>query len=262
MNPIDERNLQRLVDGELSDGEIRKILDNANDSAVGWEQIALGFVEDQVWNRAFNRQDSSQASGNDGLASAMSNNPVPKSGIWNVAKPKRRSGPNSRLVMAATVLVALTMGYMVSQIQNRNLPKPLAHIENPSVDSAPRLADGSVDSLNSDGELARHRPDSQLDRRPQMTQADFHLELPEEQLGDLASAGPVAPVPLFTVNSAKQWRRLSEERNQPAISPEMIKHLTGSGYQVEQDINYISGRLVDGRSFVVPVRTIRFLPGQ
>lgn len=95
-----------------------------------------------------------------------------------------------------------------------------------------------------------------------MTQADYHLELPEEQLGELASAGPVAPVPLFTVKNAEQWKRLNKQRNQSAISPEMLKQLTGSGYQMEQDINYISGRLVDGRSFVVPVRTIRFLPGQ
>jgi hypothetical protein len=95
-----------------------------------------------------------------------------------------------------------------------------------------------------------------------MTQADYHLEVPQEHLGELGSAGPVAPVPLFTVNNVEQLKRLNQQRNTPAISPEMLKQLTGSGYQMEQDINYISGRLGDGRSFVVPVRTIRFIPGQ
>ena len=157
------------------------------------------------------------------------------------------------MVMAAILLVAATIGYMTSQIQNRSLPVSSVTENVPPV-SSPLLADSSpaISQLN-DG--------SSVDQ-PQMTQADYHLEFPEENLGELASAGPVGPVPLYSINSVEQLNQFNEQPNIPAISPEMLEQLAGSGYQMEQDVNYISGRLGDGRSFVVPVRTIRFLPGQ
>ena len=156
--------------------------------------------------------------------------------------------------MAATVLVAATIGYMTSQIQNRSLPVSSVTEEDVPLVSSPLLADNSSAS----SQLNDGSPDDQ----PQMRPADYHLEVPEEHLGELASAGPVAPVPLYSINNVEQWNQFNQRPNTPSISPEMLRQLAGSGYQMERDVNYISGRLGDGRPFVVPVRTIRFLPGQ
>jgi hypothetical protein len=243
MNPIDPLKLQRLVDSEMDDKQVRQVLADAKDRPDHWREIAIGFVENQTWSRAFKNRDSSHETGD-------SSDTHPR---LAKTQPGQRSTSYSGLVMAATVLVAATIGYMTSQIQNRNLPVSSVTEDVPPV-SSPLLADNSSAS----SQLA----DGSSDDQPQMTQADYHLEVPEEHLGELASAGPVAPVPLYSINNVEQLNQFNQRPNTPSISPEILKQLAGSGYQMEQDVNYISGRLGDGRSFVVPVRTFRFLPGQ
>ena len=42
------------------------------------------------------------------------------------------------------------------------------------------------------------------------------------------------------------------------FSEEARQRLSQSGYEINESTNYMSGRLQDGRQFVVPVRSIRF----
>lgn len=259
MKPIDPLQLQRLVDGELDENQVQQILANAKVNPDQWQEIAVGFVENQTWSRAFKNRDSSEEASSrneNGSTSGSALGSPARAFDHPLAKTEnsRRPTNHSWWVLAACVMVAATIGYMASEIQNRNLPGSTLVDNMPSV-SSPLLA---TDNATGGARPGNGTPTP----RPQMTQADYHLEVPQEHLGELGSAGPVAPVPLFTVNNVEQLKRLNQQRNTPAISPEMLKQLTGSGYQMEQDINYISGRLGDGRSFVVPVRTIRFIPGQ
>lgn len=258
MNPIDPLQLQRLVDGELDNEQVQQILAMAKSDPERWQEIAVGFVENQTWSRAFRKQEPNGSRRNSATAppvvvsqpsATLSPEDDPSPGL----KQTRVQSPNlSWLVMAASVLVSGMIGYMANQIQNRSLPGPLS--ENVAPVASPQVAK-SLPGISQPERVSSVSP-------PQMTQADYHLEVPQEQFGDMGSAGPIAAVPLFAVNNKEQLKQLNQQRSAHAISPELLKRLSKSGYQMEQDVNYISGRLDDGRSFVVPVRTIRFMPGQ
>ncbi len=243
MKTIDPLQLQRLVDGELSVEQTQRLLHEANESPDQWREIAVGFVENQTWNHAFQLPELD-------LVPVVASQPINE--ISN-AKPttSRHAGSNlSWLVMAASLVAAAAIGYMFSEIQSRNLPGPIAVSE--TLAPRPLLANLPTEQLHDDA-------------HPQMTQADYHLELPAEQLGELGSAGPLKPVPLYAVDNPEQLRRLNELsrwQSTPAVSDEVLRQLVGSGYQMKQDVDYVSGQLEDGRSFVVPIRTIRFAAGQ
>ena len=245
MKSIDPLQVQRLVDSELDDVQVQQMLTDAKETPEHWREIAIGFIENQTWSRAFRNRDASSEfrGGHDSVVSHAKSSKT-HSSQWS---------PNySRLAMATSVMLAATIGYMLSQIQNRSLP--VSSIENVPPVSSPLLAeDASATSQDIRDSFATG---------PQLTQADYHLEVPQEHLGDLASAGPVAPVPLFPINNVEQLNQFTNQTRTPAISPEVLRQFAGSGYQMEQDVNYISGRLGDGRSFVVPIRTIRFRQGQ
>ena len=44
-----ELQLQRLVDGQLDRGQVQQLLAKAQRQPELWQQIALAFVEDQIW---------------------------------------------------------------------------------------------------------------------------------------------------------------------------------------------------------------------
>jgi hypothetical protein len=256
MKSIDPLLLQRLVDGELDPPQIQQILADATTAPEQWQEIAVGFVENQTWDRAFQSFESGNSTLPTAADAVAADERVADEDAIRQTKPSsgsihRRSRP-SWLVLAASLLAAATIGYMVNHIQNRDLPSS-------------NLAKETLEP--SEPLLASKIPDSQTPN-PQMTpamlQPDYHLEVPQdnEYLRDVMAAGPVAPVPLYRIGNAEQLKLLNQQRAPAKLPPEILQDLAGSGYQMQQDIDFISGRLDDGRSFVVPVRTIRFVPGQ
>ena len=271
MKQIDPLQLQRLVDGELNAQQVQHVLTEAQSSPEQWQEIAVGFVESQLWNRAFLNQSNGVSvptgvggktdSGIDPIDSPVQvASDVPVVAKHSTEKKVDLNSPRatsfSWLVLAASLFAAAAIGFMLSQIQHRNLP------ENSIAQVVPPATNPLVPKSNDLIAVNAKSPGSQ--DQPQITQADYHLEVPPENLGELGSAGTVPPVPLIAVSNANDLRKLnlfSQQRAQ-IVSPEMLKRLTGSGYQLKQDVDLISGRLEDGRTFFVPVRTIRFVSGQ
>lgn len=262
MKPIDPLQLQRLVDGELDQSQIHLVLTEAKSEPQQWQEIAVGFVENQLWDQAFQSDHPMVPQEHLGSALDIENaNTDKQNPDVKTARPfkaiqqdriQQRSA-HSWLVMAASLLVAGMIGYMANHIQNRNIP--------PS-----EIAEESLGTLP-DPLIVKNLPDSH-EAEPKLTPAsmhpDFHLEVPQdnEHLRDMVAAGPVAPVPLYRIGNAEQLKQFNRQRNPPEIPIEILQRLNGSGYQMQQEFRFISGRLGDGRSFVVPVRTVRFLPGQ
>lgn len=54
MTDINQKQLDRLVDGELTDGERRQLLDSFEQNTDGWRQCACAFLEAQEFNAALN----------------------------------------------------------------------------------------------------------------------------------------------------------------------------------------------------------------
>lgn len=250
MKSIDPLQLQRLVDGELDPTEVQQLLTEAKVAPDQWQEIAVGFVENQIWDRAFQSEEPTSHLPPEHHEDAPESVDRKTDPNWEIpSEPKSTGRPNtSRWVMAASLMVAAAMGYMTSQIQNRNIPST-------------QLAN---DSTHSDSEMLAksesQSPESMI--TPAALEPDCHLEVPQDNqyLGDVAGT-PMAPVPLFRIQNSEQLKSF-RQKQQASVPPEIVKQLSGSGYQMQQDIHYISGRLGDGRSFVVPVRTIRFYPGQ
>ena len=266
MKPIDPLQLQRLVDGELDIQQVQQLLRDAEQTPEQWQEIATGFVENQIWNRAFQSTSKPEPETNPVLknelgavTSSMKQPPHDQTSV------NRTGNSNfSWWVIAASLLAAVSIGYMASEIQGRNLPSSLT--ENHSVgpiDTAPELEIAkNLDQPNLD-QLNLNQPnDLQGSDQPKMTHANYHLEVPEndKQFGQLTNGSTT--VPLFTVSNREELNQLRQRRDKPVIPPHILKRLAGSGYQMKEDVKFISGKLGDGRSFVVPVRTIRFIPGQ
>lgn len=257
MKPTDPYQLQRLVDGELDPEQIQQILAEAQATPQQWEDIAVSFVENQLWERAFDSQEPGITS--EPTSSAMLEKNAGAKSLQSGWEPGPHSHPirprpnYSWLVMAASLMVAGMMGYMANQIQNRNIPSSEIADESSAPKTEPLIARNSPDESTPSPKLT-----------PASLQPAYHLEVPEdnEYLQDVIAAGPVGPVPLYRIGNAEHLKQLNLQRESFRLPTEVIRRFNGSGYQMQQDIQFISGRLGDGRSFVVPVRTIRFVPGQ
>ncbi|MFK7768671.1 MAG: hypothetical protein AB8B55_15735 [Mariniblastus sp.] len=268
MKPIDPLQLQRLVDGELDNQQIQELLREAETESGQWREIATGFVENQIWNRAFQAKNPSSG---DASSSKIIVEPQSKTSVRSSLDqhPDHLSGRTafSWWVVAASLLTAVTIGYMANQIQNRDLPNTLVENKSPvPVESHDDLdlKNGLADNLPPRNTAPRNAVPN-LDQ-PKMTpaslQAPYHLEVPQDsqQFGQLANESTT--VPLFNISNQEQLDQLRQQKREPVIPPRLLKRLQGSGYQMQENVKYISGKLSDGRSFVVPVRTIRVVPGQ
>jgi len=256
MNSIDPLKLQRLIDGELDSSDVQEILREASDSPKQWEAIATGFVENQIW---------SQAVCTDANPESMTNGfSVPQNSSDLVEVKKNKTGVPPRIgfpwqALVASMMLAAMLGYGINQVQNRGIGKvePLNSIvDNESL--KPRMQIQTPKQSIPDAVVAQNEDESE----PGFTQANYHFEIPKdnERLNELVGQ-PGEPVPLYRVENAQQWQAINRKRNK-ALPPELIKRFTGSGYQMMQDVELISGKLGDGRTFVIPVQTIRFLPNQ
>lgn len=274
MKSIDPLQLQRLVDGELNDSEIQSVLGDADSIPHQWRDIAIGYIENQLWCKAFHSGEAADSNSLNSAKSAISavitseqagasdtdRSPTPASALEKHLRSSASAGRPfgfSWLIMAASLLVAGTIGYMANQIANRTIPPTVAdNVQPPSVDDSlpgPMIAQNSPSTNVPQPEIT-----------PISLKPDYHLEVPadSEPLRDMVSGGAPTSVPLFRIGNRDQLKQLNEKCNSDGLPLEVLRRLANSGYRMEQHIEFISGQLDDGQSFIVPVRTIRFVPGQ
>jgi len=146
----DDLRFDRLVDGELSDAERRRLLASLDDEPGGWQCCALAFLEAQAWRQTMQvvpqRGDSARADPWQGTSKGQ----LPKP-----AQPTPQSGSNGdghddvaadrpslvRLVlaMAACFLVAFFLGSEFRQrwATDARPPSPLAQQQIPAATTFP-----------------------------------------------------------------------------------------------------------------------------
>ena len=250
MNPTDPLQLQRLVDGECDEAELRSLLADAVHQDAGWREIATAFVEDRLWQQQFRRTaaSSSKATPAD---SEQVHHKQPMNKQESQLRNARFGPPRSFrwLTMAAGLLLAVSLGYLLG-----TSPAHLSH-------EAPLVA-----SHQPTTSLPVAKQESSPTPIPKMTpaslKADYHLQLPEAA-SDANEVSLGSEIPLYYVQSPEQLTLIEEpDPNRFRLSPEILLQLTDQGFQLRQDLNFISGSLRDGRSFMIPVRTINFSPGQ
>ena len=273
MNPVEPLTLQRLIDGECSADEVRSALASAEQHPDLWPLIATALVEDRAWQRQFQRETrkAGLASGSGRAAASGPGNFAPTLDVVVDGLPRNSTlsvrpdfNPNpsiatrstvqsalvrlNRLALAACALLAAMLGYVAGQ-----------HF--PSANPARELlaqADHAKPALKSLDNQVAAAPVATPKITPASLQADYHLQLPNDDGSNLSG-----DIPLYNVQSMEQWNQLSQPTNdQFQLSQEMLADLKARGMRVRQDVKFLSGNLQDGRKFVIPIRSINFSPGQ
>lgn len=225
--------LQRLVDGELSLSQTQQLLLAAESEPALWKKMASMFVEDQFLGRAFTAEDL--ASGNLSVrrASKARNNAMPQATRW--------------MSLAASLALAVAVGFLVGS-------RPAA-FDSP-VDST------AVASLDSRSELATdNRADSTLVESSQpavaaseLTPAVYRMQVEDPDGNQFIDS----ELPFYPIRGERDLKMLKP----PTVPDAWQQQARKSGYQLDQHVRYLSGRMNDGRRFVIPVRNYRLLPAQ
>jgi len=256
---LDELALQRLVDNELSHDQIRRLLAEVEfgDDPKNWKRIAIAFVENQMFDRAFSDQElafttDEQLAAED--ASTMvqplrqeSHRAVSASNFWWAA------------ALAASLLLALTTVYQLSNTSSKSDDSLLS--QSPStVDPQPAVVESkpirSFDRMT----LASYEPDHQL-KAEDINSPSIGKHSSSIPLYDIGRLNPEQLAHLRGDDRAAREAMFAQVLPK-SFSPEIVQQIQQSGGMVDQNLEFISGRLEDGRSYVIPYRTIRFLPGQ
>ena len=255
---LDELTLQRLVDSELSHEQVRQLLAEVefSDDPTNWKRIALAFTENQMFERAFDQKESMD----DDTSMVVE---IPKQPVTvqpqRPALPTRRANSWWSAALAASLLLAAAVAYQVSDLSPKVDDNSVVHSP-PTVDSPTTVPDSRAIESFDRTTLASYEPDHQLKAKDiEVASIGKHNSsiplydigrLNPEQMANLRGDDRVAREAMFSQVLPKSF------------SPKVVQQLQQSGGMVDQNLEFISGRLDDGRSYVIPYRTIRFLPGQ
>ncbi len=233
---INENELQKLVDGELDLAATRRLLNSAETNSDQWRQIATAFVEDRLWQRSFQQLElESESSDIDPPWPETAAKAIPNRTSTSVRFP-------SWLALAAGLLFAAGVGFYAGSDRSFN---------------------GEADhtSLAEAADAASVTGSSSADWLPDVSLADLTPEY-ELELTDAMGVGK-SSVPLY---SARRLNQLPPSQRSvfaaSGPSDQDLQRWRESGYQYRQNVDYLSGRLKDGRTFVVPVQTINVSSGQ
>ncbi len=107
---IDDRLLDRLVDGELPPAERRELLTAFEAQPGGWRRCALAFLEAQAWRHEMRQFVVTPASGETTAVSAASEPPVVKQIVTTDSALPRRSQAVRWFAIAASLAIAFGLG--------------------------------------------------------------------------------------------------------------------------------------------------------
>jgi hypothetical protein len=107
---IDERLLDRLVDGELLPEERRELLAAVETQPGGWRRCALAFLEAQTWRQEMRQFVVAPSAGETAAASAVCEPPVVKQIVTTNPEPPRRSQAVRWFAIAASLAIAFGLG--------------------------------------------------------------------------------------------------------------------------------------------------------
>lgn len=218
----DQRQLDLLIDGELSEDERRALLMRLENEPEGWRRCALAFLEAQAWKSSLRTRSPVTPSRPANVQASPNQVPnvEPQSARHHRAIWLARLGNGASYALAAALLVALGVGLGLP------LHSESRHSDNASV----RLA----------GAGSRNQHPTPVGQRMTLVdQSGRAVELPLFEQGDAAAI-------LFDRPSA--------------LSGDTIRRLERLGHGVRQQRQFLHLYTDDGRPVVVPIDEVEVSP--
>jgi hypothetical protein len=214
----------RLVDGELSEAQRRRLLESLDQRPDGWRRCALVFLEAQAW-RGEMQQLVAAPSETIPATSSLAHGRTIK--YW----PMRRAA--SWLAIAASLAVAFTLGLM-----QRDSGMPMAQHLEPNQHEQIATAPAAQPSAPANPQLSDDNA--------------FTIWVLDEQ-------GQTRALRVPLVDAGTLDRELGLEF-EPAIPASLREQLEQRGYAVQSKRQYAPLWLEDGRSMIVPVEDTKIVP--
>ncbi len=232
-SPLSDVDLDRLVDGEMSDGERRDTLMLLESDSEGddWRRCALAFLEAQAWSHVLG-QDRERNAARCLTTQAVGppNSSRGKAGRTNVDNRGRMSWP-AWLTVAAAIMIAFGMGIASERLPHRfDDPMWLASDANPPVDPVPSAEKPTPDSS---GGLS----------------LVVHDDTGESQQVD---------VPIVDWDAGEKWLAAG---NVSPLEEEIRNRLRRGGKNIGRREQYFAPiETHDGRRFIVPIQRWDVVP--
>ena len=223
---VDQRVLDLLVDGELSDEQERAVIARLDQTPDGWRRCALAFLEGRGWQRAAHAMT---------LPCPHEQSPEP---VLRKPSFKMSSPWTSLLVMAAVFLLAFGVGTLLPRGRDRSSQIDVAQ--------PPTLQAGGEVALANDNHPAGQPATDTTGSAGNLYLGDLKL---------VSDTGKEIEVPVYDWN-----QQVAEElmyRSQP-LSPDIVRQL--KRHQVRSSRSYFPVRLQDGRQVVLPVQEVDITP--
>jgi hypothetical protein len=243
-NPLDDRFIDRIVDGALTPAELRVAIDSLDREADGWKRCAFAFLEAQCWRESF------QVLGAPAKSAVASRSMFVPSAAR--IKPDRRwvRGPIAAAILAAS----FAMGWIghAARPWSGALTNPIATsdvVHNSAVGvPQPEPANSQSASRPVPVQLAAWRAG---DERSIRTASEAVRTVGQVHIGTQDTGADVPILAGPGIN--EQWLR-----NQPPPVNEYGQvALRRQGYQVDQRRQFITTTLADGRRVTVPVDQVQ-----
>jgi hypothetical protein len=227
--PLDDRQLDRLVDGELNREAYRDLLAALEQAPDGWRRCALAFLEAQAWAQEFGqiRRDQRLT--------------LPPAGP-STAADRRRPGwggwrPVQLLALAASALLAFTLGTAA--------PRWIAW----------RTQEARPGGNQNAGLMATSGEPAAGATRYEALRPVGNVRLVVDGPG--GEAVPATEVPVYEAPAGLDpW--LAGDR--PGLEPDLVQLLREVGHDVVGQRQWIPGQLEDGRPVIVPVERYEITP--
>lgn len=219
--PIDSRDIDRLVDGELSAAEERSLLSALEFQPDGWRRCALAFLEARAWKTELSLITHQACPQVD--AAPINSAPVTAAS----SKPRARHTPWARVfTIAACIGFAFYLGIVVRG-QWTKINKEAGH----------QLAGSGAEAEDDLGAGKNRRSYSAA--KPLLTMAVV------DNQGDVERELEIPVVEADGLNAGWLTRRPA------AMSPQQVETLENYGYRVDQERLYVPVILEDGRQAIV-----------
>ena len=220
--PIDQRHLDRLVDGELEAAARRELLKALDDLPGGWRRCALAFLEAQAWRSDLR-----------GAVRASVSIAAPAQPV--IARPHSRVDRlGQAAVIAAALVVAFGAGWLIRPRDDRR----------------------PVDPGAAASSVARHEPRDEKTPIADVEKPSAEERSEARRVGTLTleveDHGQQRTLQVPVIEGPKIDRRWLLEQP-PALRASVVQALERRGYSVEAHRQLVTVNLKDGRKLILPV---------